>query len=311
LEAFFLHAASYFQELNRSDVLDLKDAPGIEIDWSLASTVSDSWELLTRRHTVSIGSVTQDEFDAFLSGDAAWPAFRAGVAYERGAICSLRFDSKGSRSHPVDPVAYLRNIVKTLDQLEVDPFDTVDQALIFSERGSGCTTVLRQIAVALARDGYPTLITTAHPRRLALDSLQNLVVHLQDTWATSRQGRGSGSGTLPVCLILDVDAELPARFSKLVRGLFGDLHRKVLIVRALRRSDQEVRDSFGVLQLTAETSEDEILSLGRHLRTFCSRHHLQPIPTDDEWRAFYASFGRVHTHHAPDTEVRAETPPFF
>ena len=311
LPQLFQKTSEYFRERDRHGVLDLKDAPGVEVDAAKVESMGDGWELLTRKHVSQPSTVTQEDFDAFLSGDAAWEAISADVAYPRGAICRLRPDAEGQPEKPHDPIEYVLQRVKDLDQAQIDPFDTIEQILIFAEPGSGCTTVLRQIGLAVAREGYPTLITTPYPRRLALDSVLNLVVHLQDAWAEARRGRGSGAGTLPVCLVLDVDAELPARFGKLMRGLLGDLHRKVVIVRALRRSEHEIARARGVLHLAAETNETEILALGQHFRAFCENRGLQSIPSDNEWRAFYESFGRVRAYRPPLVDIDIETPPLF
>ena len=311
LVQLFRETSEYLREREMHSVLDLKDANGIEVDATKIESMGDGWELLTRRHTNQPAKVTQQDFDEFLSGDATWEAISAGVAYPRGAICRLRLGSEGQQEKPLDPIDFVVRQVKLHDQKEIDPFDTINQILIFAETGSGCTTLLRQIGLAVAREGYPTLVTTPHPRRLAPESLLNLVIHLQDAWAEARRGRGSGAGTLPVCLILDVDAELPARFGKLMRSLLGDLHRKVVIVRALRRSDHEYAKSRGVLHLAAETNEDEILALGRHLRQFCQDWGLELIPSDNEWRAFYGGFGHVRAHQNTSVGADIETPPLF
>jgi hypothetical protein len=197
-------------EMARSDLLDLKDAKGISIDANKVLAVSDGWELLTRGHIIAPSIVTQTDFDAFLSGDPAWIAVRAGAAYLRGKICSFSTKETQSRVDGVDAIEFVRNRMRDLDQREPDPFETLDQVLLFSEPGSGCTTTLKQIALAIARDGYPTLVTRPDPRDLTLDSLQNLIVEIQERWAVARVGSGSGTGSLPVCLVLDTDTELSA-----------------------------------------------------------------------------------------------------
>ena len=308
---FFRQSSDYLNEQGRDNVVDLKDAPGLEIDSSKIESLGDAWELLRRRHTVKKRSVSQEEFDAFLSGDLAWTAISARAAYERGTICRLFPQPAGESEKRLDPVGYARDRIKKLDREETDPFDPAEQVLIFAEAGSGCSTLLRQIALAIARDGYPTLITTPYPRRLSPESLGNAVIYLQDLWAEARRGRGSGAGNLPVCLVLDVDAELPARFAKFMRSLSGELHRKVLIVRALRRSETEIENSHGVLRLFGRTDEAEILALGRHLREFCFDHNLLAIPSDSEWRAFYESFGRLRSHQESQFGTEIETPPLF
>ncbi len=309
---FFEQAASYLNDLSKDNVLDLKDAPGVEVDRTPIEAMGDGWQLLTRRYVRSPLDVDQEDFDAFLSGDPTWAAISAGAACDRGSICQVQSDEPGSPQTGLDPISHVLGKIKSLDESETDPLDPLEQVLIFSEAGSGCTTLLRQIGLAIAREGYPTIITTPHPRRLSIESVTNAIIHIQEKWAASRQGPGSGSGTLPVCLVLDVDAELPARFSKLMRGALGDLHRKLLLVRALRRSEEEIKKSHGVLRLLARTSEGEILALGKHFRTFCARYGLEPIPSDDEWRAFYQGFGQIRHRESKKTPFsEVDTPPLF
>ena len=311
LTDFFLQVSEHYANLTSLNVLDLKGAPGVEYDPDELDALGSGWHLLTRICISKPTTVTQDDFDAFLSGDAAWTALSAGAAYSRGPICGFRSTEVAKTVTYYDPIDYVLRRVEKHNRSPSDPLDAIEQILIFAEPGSGCSTILRQIALALARQGYPTLITTPHPRRLVLESLVHFVVHLQDTWLRERRHRGANSGILPVCLVLDVDAELPTRFGKLARGLLGDLHRKIVLVRALQRSDVEIQNARNVLRLEAGTTESEILSLGSHLRDFCSTFGLQPIPGESEWRAFYNSFGKVTVRTDHSLNDQPSVPPLF
>jgi hypothetical protein len=185
----FDQANQYIQEQEKSDVIDLKNARGVEIDQDKFQSVSESWELLTRRHIDGSRTVNQEEFDAFLSGDANWPILSAGVARDRGPICALQ-TAEDDLERPIDPIAFVRDAVSTVDQMEVDPQNAINQILIFAEQGSGCSTVLRQIGLALARDGFPTLLTKPQPRELSPESPSNLIIHIQDRWSELRKGPG-------------------------------------------------------------------------------------------------------------------------
>lgn len=310
LQDFFDKVEAHLRNQRSASAINLKDAPNVQLDPSRVAGVGDGWELLTRQQTDMASTISQEEFDEFLSGDPAWKAVSAGVPYSRGAVCELQ-DRQSDCCIKVDPVEHALRRIKDLDRHELDPTESTIQVRIFAEAGSGCTTLLRQIAIAIAREGYPTLITTPHPRELAPDALGNLIIQIQESWVRHRHGRGSGSGNLPVCLILDTDAELPSQFSKLLRGFSGDLHRKLLIVRALRRSDSEIDRARDVLRLRAQTNEQEVLSLGAHLRAFCSSHGLKAIPNENEWRAFYEGFSRTRTHHASTLGDSVEIPPLF
>ncbi|PWC95993.1 hypothetical protein TSO5_08855 [Azospirillum sp. TSO5] len=307
---FFDKVEAHLQDRSSANAINLKDAPNVQLDPSRLGTLGDGWELLTREHTDKPSRITQEEFDEFLSSDPAWKAVSANVPYSRGAICQLQ-ERQSERFRNVDPIEHTLQRIKELDRDEVDPTEAAKQIRIFAEAGSGCTTMLRQIAIAIAREGYPTLMTTPYPRELASDALGNLIIHIQESWVRTRHGRGSGSGNLPVCLVLDTDAELPSHFSKLLRSFSGDLHRKLLIVRAFRRSDAEMDNARDVLRLKAETNVQEILSLGAHLRTICVSNGLNAIPSDNEWRAFYEGFSRTRTHHANALSVSVDTPPLF
>ncbi|MBU8873067.1 hypothetical protein KQ910_04800 [Reyranella sp. MMS21-HV4-11] len=303
--------SSYYVELGKEDVLDLKDASGISPDGIRVEAIADSWELMTRGYVQAPAQVLQADFDAFLSGDAVWPALRAGAACSRGSVCSVFGNGRRHKEQLVDPIDFVRDRIRNLDQSDIDPLDSIEHILLFAEAGSGCTTTLRQIALAVARDGYPTMITRPDPKELSIESLQHLIIDIQEKWAAARTGRGSGSGSLPFCLILDSDAELPARFSRLLRGQLADINRKVLVVRALRRSESELDNSAGVLRLRADTDEAEVLKIGAHLRDFCASNGLQAIPTDDEWKAYYEGFGRLRRHSSDHKSAGVVTPPLF
>ena len=311
LSDFFHQVCEYYTNLTSLNVLNLKGAPGVTYDPDEFDALGGGWHMLTRKYISKPATVTQDDFDGFLSGDAAWTALSAGAAHSRGPICRFRSAEDKKAVSSYDPVEFVLRKIDIHHRSSADPLDAVEQILIFAEPGSGCSTILRQIALAVAREGYPTLITTPHPRRLGLESLVHFVVHLQDAWTRERRNKGTISGTLPVCLVLDVDAELPAHFGKLARGLLGDLHRKIVLVRALQRSDVEIRNAKGVLRLEARTTEAEILSLGSHLRSFCKTFSLQPIPGEPEWKAFYNSFGRLTVGIDHSTRDRPSIPPLF
>lgn len=205
LTDFFLQVSEYYANLTSLNVLDLKGAPGVQYDPDELDALGSGWHLLTRKCISTPTTVTQDDFDGFLSGDTTWTAFNAGAPYSRGRICGFRSTEDARSVSYYDPIDYvLEKADKHASSLS-DPLDAIEQVLIFTEPGSGCSTILRQIALALARQGYPTLITTPHPRRLGLESLVHFVVHLQDAWSRERRKKERNPGILPVCLVLDVD----------------------------------------------------------------------------------------------------------
>jgi hypothetical protein len=114
----FEKTSEYLRERERHGVLDLKDAVGVEFDPAKVESMGEGWELLTRRHISLPTTLMQTDFDAFLSGDAAWSAISAGVAYPRGAICRLRPDAEGQPEERHDPIEYVLQRIKSLDQPE-------------------------------------------------------------------------------------------------------------------------------------------------------------------------------------------------
>jgi hypothetical protein len=284
--------------------LDLKDASGVPLDSELLEPLRDAWQLLTRDVVHPSGRIVQQDLDDFLSGDASWRALAAGAAADRGRICQ-------SDTGSVDLASFVLRTIREADRRELDPSEAVRRVRLFAETGSGCTTLLRQAALAVARAGYPVLMTRPLARSLLPLDVARLVVHVQDAWAVARSGKGSGAGTLPFCLVLDADVELAFQAESFARTVFTELNRKLVIITAHRRARDEIGDAHGVVKLRAKTSKDEILKLGKTLREFSARWSLAPIPDNPEWEAYYASFGRLKTHLPLPRGSLLETPALF
>lgn len=292
------------RHLDGHSTLDLKDAPGISVDPVFLTPLLDAWEILDREVIHPTLPITQGDFDAFLSGDRSWRALAAGAAAERGKICKT---VKGS----VDLTALLLRTVRRVDRSPLDPNEAVSRIRIFAEIGSGCTTLLRQAGLNIARAGYPVLITRPFARTLRPADVNKLIVQVQDAWARHRKGKGSGTGTLPFCLILDADVELAFQGESFVRSLSSNLNRKLVVITAHRRSRSEIDEARDALKLYARTTKPEILKIGKTLREFCTRWGLSPIPTDAEWDAYYSNFGRLRGHVPLPKGGIIETPALF
>ncbi len=287
------------------DRLSLKDAPNVSFENSLMAPLDDAWELITRRLLRQNEKVTQAEFDGFLSGARSWKCLANGAAHPRGPI----LDAEGSEKK--DLIAELLKIVRRTDTEVTDPNEAITRLRLFAETGSGCTTLLKQAALEVASAGYPVLISRPFPRRLRAQDLIRLIINVQESWAEQRSGKGSGTGNIPFCLILDSDAELPSHAESIMRSLSTDLNRKLVVLTAHRRSRVEIEKSDGTLKLYAESSEEEMLSLGQTLRTFCERWGLERIPTEPEWKIFYNNFGVLRTHSPLATGGIVDTPALF
>ncbi len=287
------------------DALALKDAPSLQIDAEYMEPLSQSWEIITKGILNSGRKVTQADFDGFLSGQRGWEGVSAGAVFPReNSLCS-------ENDANFDLVSEVVKSTRSLDEQEIDPNEAVIRFRLFCESGAGCTTLLKQAAIELARAGYPVLISRPHPHNLRPQDVVRLVIGVQDTWASQREGKGSGSGSLPFCIILDSDAELPAQAESFVRVLSTGLNRKLVFISAHSRSREEIESSKGTLKLYATTSEDEILALGDHLRDFCNRNGLSPVPTTNEWKIFFQNFGPLKTHSPLAVGGIINTPALF
>ncbi|WP_422372629.1 hypothetical protein [Hoeflea sp.] len=287
------------------DTLALRDAPNLKLDAEYMEPLAQSWEIITKGILNSGSSVTQADFDGFLSGQRSWPSISAGAAYPRGKVLSSENDDK------LDLVSEVVKSTRSLDKREVDPNEAVLRFRLFCESGGGCTTLLKQTAIELARAGYPVLISRPHPHNLRPQDIVRLVIAIQDAWASQREGKGSGTGSLPFCIILDSDAELPAQAESFVRTLSTGLNRKLVFVSAHTRSREEIGSSSGTLKLYANTSEAEILALGEHLRDFCDRNGMLPVPSTSEWKIFFQNFGPLKTHSPLAVGGVIDTPALF
>ena len=272
-------------------VLKLKDAEQVRVDHGLLEDLSSSWTVLTRSIVLD-AKVNQDGFDQFLNGTEVWAQYVAGAPYRRKEACQSLLEKKW----PGDQVDFVDAVLGQLAKLELEtnePTQGLRMIRLFVESGSGATTLLRQTAIETARHGYPTLVTKPFPRDLVESSLEKFIVHVQKQWLEARRGVGSGSGLIPVCLILDTDAEQIFEQRKFARILAG-LNQRIVVVRALERSHDELEAARGVFALPASTpTTKEILALGGHLRRFCARHRLAPMPADEEWRAYHTGLQRI------------------
>ena len=289
----------------RSNALQLKNSRKVALDNTLLDPISDSWDLLTIERLQPSTAITQQDFDDFLSGEAAWRALATGVAMPRKAICEVK------RDETVDPVAYIKNRVVKIDEADLDPSDALSRVRIFAETGSGCTTLLRQAAIRVAQSGYPVLMTRPFARQLRVTDIVRLIISIQDEWAEQRHGKGSGSGTLPCCIFIDADAEFAAHSEGFLRQISNDLNRKIVVVTAHRRSRDELEDSRNTLRLYARTSEDELYAIGRWLAEYCGKWKLAAIPSESDWKTYYNSFGRLRVHEPSPEGALIQSPALF
>ncbi len=275
----------------KETIVNLKNAFGLELNKPLLEDLSQSWTLLSAPLTSKPLSLSQELFDAFLNTDPAWEVYAAGVPYHRKEACNKKLKGH-SKIEPFDFLKEVIEKVEWLDQSTLDPNEQLKQIILYTEPGSGTTTLLRQAAMKLAQLGFPTLISKPHLRSFVGKSLEKFIVDTQDCWLKKRKGKGSGSGQIPFCIIIDTDGEaIPGAFG--FPRMLQALGRKILLIRAMERTKDEIDKENQFNALFADVELTEIMKLGSHLRKVCKEYSLESIPGDNEWRAFYEGIGRL------------------
>lgn len=291
-------------------VVNLKGARGLRANARLLEDISPYWTFLSSSITTPPPKVDQELFDSFLNGDEAWQAYAAGVPYHRQA--TFFKEGKGvSGRRRVNLIEEIIHAASELEYLSLGPNEQLKQAIIFCETGSGITTFLRQAAMKLALLGFPCLVSKPFPKNFGGRSLENFIIEIQDLWLLERKGKGSGTGMIPVCLFVDKDGERALVEHGLPKSL-QSLGRKILLVRAVERSEDEIAAATGVYTLPAEVDSEELIALGNHLRRFAETQGLAKLPSDDEWRAFHEAIGKLRRYEATVAGSEScHTPPLF
>lgn len=292
VKAFSVACKEMVGSVGDPEVVDLKDAQDVRLDRQLLEDVSRHWTFVSNAISTPPNAISQEEFDSFLNGDDSWAVYSMGAPYRRKEACK-RIGVNKSKSTNVDFIDEVLKHAHALEHAQLEPTEQFEQILIFCESGSGITTLLRQTALELKAQGFPTLISRAFPRSFGGQSLENFIIDVQDRWLKNRKGRGSGVGLIPFCLLVDADGEATVGEQGLPR-LLQALGRKVFLVRALERSQEEMEKANGVYALQSEVQEDEIVELGSHLRTFSERNGLLSIPGEQEWRAFHEGIASLN-----------------
>ncbi len=308
LEDFAEEYESCSVSISAPHILDLKEAKGVEVPAGLLDELGEDWTLVTR-DKISPYPVDQGSFDGFLNGDRVWSVFASGGAYLRSLLAPLKCSQDGNRQK-IDFLKEILCITHEIDATQVDPRDSLRQLIIFAESGSGITTYLRQLGVLIAQAGYPTLISNSLPRKLSPQSLGRVVGAIQDLWWRNRRGPGTGTGRIPVVILIDKDAENVAD-GKSIAKLLASIGREIVLVRAFERSRDEMKEAAGAYLLPSEVDEAELLELGRHLREFANRHSLASIPGDSEWLAYHEGVRRIARYSVVAKGSQEEALPYL
>ncbi len=154
----------------------LSGTPALVLDGNLLRAIEGGWTFLTTDRLR--GQVTQDGFEQFLEGEPEWPIFAAGAAYPRRFNATLDHERVTAEQQGGALAEHVLAIIRELERTEPDPRDAVRQLRIFSEPGSGTTTTLREAAVTIALQGYPTLISKSSAVRIDPVSVKAFVIDL-------------------------------------------------------------------------------------------------------------------------------------
>ncbi|WP_420587231.1 hypothetical protein [Ruegeria sp.] len=255
-------------------------------------------------------AVSQEDFDSFLSGDLNWNALGAGAAADRGKFGCICSDE--GETQTIDPIRHICSVAQKLDETETNPNNAMESVIVFSEKGTGKSTMVRQAAIELSRKGYPVVVSNPRPAGVKAETLLEFIIYIQDLWAKNREGKGKGYGSIPVCVLLDSDAEIAAKEANLANLLSRELNRKVVLVRVLEKSREEIEKASNVVQIVANTSRKEVLHIGEHLREFCADRDLQEIPGQREWEAYYTGFYSKYQNYVnKDKQVSHDLPHLF
>lgn len=290
LKSFVTYCQKIAAALKSESVVNLKNALGLQLNKTLLEDISQHWTLLNASLTTP-RMISQDAFDAFINADPAWEAYAAGVPYIRREACKKKLKNE-NKIRSFDFVEEVEKKIQWVDKEVLDPNEQLNQIIIYCEPGSGATTLLRQVSMTLARLGFPTLISKPHLRSFGGKSLENFIIETQDLWLKNRKGKGTGSGQIPFCIVVDTDGEaIPGSFG--LPRMLQALGRKILLIRALERSKDEINNEDQFNALFADADITDIMQIGSHLRKICTKFALEAIPGDNEWRAFYEGIGRL------------------
>nr|VFK55423.1 MAG: hypothetical protein BECKTUN1418D_GA0071000_10328 [Candidatus Kentron sp. TUN] len=300
------------------EIVDLKDAPGIRLNSQLLEDVSKYWTFIGKAIGTPPAAINQEAFDAFLNGDHdSWTAYSMRAPYRRRVACEKKPKKPNELAKEPKKVDFIDEVLERARRLErehLEPTEQFRQILIFCEPGSGITTLLRQLAIKLAEQGFPTLLSKPFPKSFGGRSLENFIIDAQDQWLCYQQDQGNKTGMLPCCLLVDADGETTSGDQGLSRSLQA-LGRKILLVRALEQPREEIEKKTGtdIYALRSEVQEGELVKLGAHLKAFCEKNALASIPGEDEWHAFHeglASLGK-HSSGMQGDEAISTAPPFL
>jgi hypothetical protein len=281
----------------------LKGATRVRLDPIQYRKIGSAWSFLTANDLQT--EVTQERFDQFLKGEAEWSIFSAGAAFPR---LLKRGSDSGASPKGSDKLAdEVINRIDELEKREPDPRDSLRHIRIFCEPGSGTTTALREAATYVALRGYPVLVSKPSATKFDSGLVINFIVDILSRWHSTKPARERN--ILPIAIFVDKDAGEDGSFQNLPRAL-STIGREIIIVRAYERTREEIDRAKGVLTLSADVSEAEMLQMGEHLRQFAKKHGLNPVPSAEEWRSYHAGLTYM-LHYDAASRTSVEDVPYL
>lgn len=263
----------------------------LSFDQPLLNDLEISWHIISARD-LSQRLVTQAIYDRFLEGYPEWPVFLAHGVYARPTATIPLRQSKSQSAHAgfVDQVSFvLHNLWKEGD----NPTQSLRQILLYTEPGSGSTTLLRLAAIKSAESGFPTILLRRNAGNFRSRSVERFITNLQELMRSTQEEQRSLI-SVPICIIMDKEGEQLYRTSALAKRLTA-LNTKIVLIRCLERSAEEItkinrRTLQDAFWLPATIFDEDVLKIRLAMESICDEFSLEPMPPESEWHAYAANF---------------------
>jgi hypothetical protein len=245
--------------------------------------ILDRYEIIQTQHLrkKTADDLSEEEVKCFFDKSKKdWTPFAAGLPWDRNS---------NARSE----------VLKELRKLEMEGSDENKIFYISSESGAGGTTFARFLSFCTAQEGFPTLVAkqiSFRPESTEINSFLYRIRQKAMKHYALKRGELQVSdekkpfAEIPFFIVFDVqhweghEEELRHFLNDITSGGRPVL---ILLVTSQRISDELKNSSRSKLieTLSHELSQEEVLSLGRHLNRFLKIHNMEKSDTD--WIRFW------------------------
>ena len=257
--------------------IDITDCEAIE------QPVLDRYEIIQTQHLRKKrpDDLSKENVKSFFDkSNNDWTPYAAGLPWDRKSSATSE-------------------VLKELKKLENDGADENKIFYLSSESGAGGTTFARWLAYNAAQEGFPTLLakqTSFRPESTEIKSflhrirLKAIKDHTEESVADPIEDEKRSFPEIPFLLVYDIqhweghEEELRRFLNDLTLGGRPVL---ILLVTSQEISDELENSSRAKLieKLSHELSQEDVLSLGRHLNRFLKVHNMNK--SDNEWIRFW------------------------